>query len=371
MGSAFTPGLIVSDHVLIRKARRLPVKGRVVVDVGAQVVADTVIAQVNLPGTLAVVKAAPQLGCPADRVKHYCLVQEGAPVRKAQVLCERKTLFGLMTNRAASPIDGTVEYISALSGNMGVRGKPKPIVCTAYLSGTVVEVLPEEGVVVEAEGALIQGIFGVGGERHGQIQWVETGARVLTAEHLTPAMQGQIIVCNARIAASALQAAATLRLAGLVGASIIDAELMTFLGFDIGVAVTGDENIPFSVMVTEGFGELAMPARTCQLLQTLSGRMAAMNGATQIRAGVIRPELIVPVAHTTQTARVISHELGVGTHVRLIRRPHFGALGKVCALPEQAVKIETGSLVRVAIITLADGRQVTVPRANLEIVSAL
>ena len=96
-----------------------------------------------------------------------------------------------------------------------------------------------------------------------------------------------------------------------------------------------------------------------------------MNGATQIRAGVIRPELIVPGAQTTQTARVTSHELGVGTPVRLIRRPHFGALGKVCALPEQAVKIETGSLVRVAIITLADGRQVTVPRANLEIVSAL
>jgi hypothetical protein len=371
MGTAFTPGLIVSDHVVIRKTRRLPVRGRVVVEQGAQVTAQTVVARVDLPGTLAVVKAAAQLGCPAERVKQHGLVPDGAAVRKGQVLCERKALFGLMTNRAVSPIDGTVEYISTLSGNIGVRGKPKPLECAAYISGTIVDVLPEEGVVVEAEGALVQGIFGVGGEQHGVIQWVDTGAGALEAAHIAAAMQGAIIVCDARIGAAALQAAATHRLAGLVGASVIDAELMRFLGFDIGVAVTGDENIPFSVMVTEGFGELAMPARTRQLLQTLSGRTAAMNGATQIRAGVIRPELIVPGAQTPQTPRVFSQELRAGTPVRLIRRPHFGARGVVSALPEQAVRIETGSFVRVATITLADGQTVTVPRANLEIVSAV
>ena len=38
-----------------------------------------------------------------------------------------------------------------------------------------------------------------------------------------------------------------------------------------------------------------MAARTFGLFQALQGRTASINGATQIRAGVIRPEVIVPL----------------------------------------------------------------------------
>jgi hypothetical protein len=318
-----------------------------------------------------VVKAAPQLGCGPERVRQYCRVSENETVTKEQVLCERRVLFGLMTNRATSPINGTVEYISTLSGNIGVRGKPKPIVCTAYVAGAVVEILPEEGVIIETEGALVQGIFGVGGERHGRVQWIDTAGAPLSAQHISDDLAGRFVVCAARIDSSALHAAVDCKLAGIVGASIIDAELMKFLGFDIGVAVTGDEDLPFTLMITEGFGELQMPERTRDLLRGLSGSAAAMNGATQIRAGVIRPELIVLATQADKTPRTVSHELHAGTKVRLIRRPHFGALGVVEELPEQAVQIETGSLVRVARVRLAEsGAVVTVPRANLEIMAS-
>ena len=42
-----------------------------------------------------------------------------------------------------------------------------PVEVDAYIDGMVTEILPGEGVVVEAEGAFIQGIFGVGGETCG------------------------------------------------------------------------------------------------------------------------------------------------------------------------------------------------------------
>ena len=55
------------------------------------------------------------------------------------------------------------ETISSVSGNVGIRQAPTPVDLTAYVSGTVADVLPDEGVVVETRGALIQGIFvGVG-----------------------------------------------------------------------------------------------------------------------------------------------------------------------------------------------------------------
>jgi hypothetical protein len=55
--------------------------------------------------------------------------------------------------------------------------------------------------------------------------------------------------------------------------------------------------------------------------------------------------------------------------VRLIRRPHFGQLGSVSALPDRPVRIATGSEVRVLSVRLDNGPEVTIPRANVEILA--
>lgn len=369
MGGAFTPGLAIAANTTVRKTRRLPVRGEVLVRAGERVEADTDVARVAIPGTLAVVKAVQALGCPADQVERYCRVKEGDRVTREQVLAERSFFFGLFTNRSRSPRDGTVEYISKLSGNIGVRGDPTPVTCKAYLAGTVVEVLEGEGVVVEASGALVQGIFGVGGERHGELLWVGEGDS-LRGEQILPEHRGKVLIHPRRIDGSALMAAAIHGVTGLVGGSMIDAELMKYLGFDIGVAITGEEAIRFSVILTEGFGEMEMPQRTRRLLQSLSGQKAAINGATQIRAGVIRPEIIVPHAGPAPAAVAAGGELAIGTRVRCIRRPNFGSLGAVTALPDQPRLIDTGSQVRVLSVRLDSGREVTIPRANVEILAA-
>ena len=38
-----------------------------------------------------------------------------------------------------------------------------------------------------------------------------------------------------------------------------------------------------------------MGQQTYDLLSESNGRLASINGATQIRAGVIRPEIIIPI----------------------------------------------------------------------------
>jgi transcription elongation factor len=62
-------------------------------------------------------------------------------------------------------------------------------------------------------------------------------------------------------------------------------------------------------------------------------------------------------------------ELGIGTPVRIIRAPYFGLLGVVEDLPAEPELIPTGAKVRVVRIRLQTGELVTVPRANVEIIS--
>ena len=48
-------------------------------------------------------------------------------------------------------------------------------------------------------------------------------------------------------------------------------------------------------MITEGFGNISMASRTFDLLKANENSYASLNGSTQIRAGVIRPELVIPL----------------------------------------------------------------------------
>ena len=97
--------------------------------------------------------------------------------------------------------------------------------------------------------------------------------------------------------------------------------------------------------------------------------MASINGATQIRAGVIRPEVIISKPAGSAPPADATESLQVGSSIRLIRDPYFGRLATVAALPEELRLIETESHVRVLVAKLGDtGEEITVPRANVELI---
>ena len=372
MGTAYTPGLKVSAHTLIQRTRRLPLKGEVLVQVGQAVTPDTVVARASLPGLMQSVKVAAQLGVDADEMPAALLVKEGETVEKGQILAATKAFFGMFKSEAKSPVSGVIETISATSGNVGVRQPPLPIDLTAYLSGTIAETMPGEGVIVQTEGALIQGIFGIGGERVGEIAVVSKSPESdLTEAEITPALAGKIIIGGANISGAALRKAADVGVIGIVVGGIIDKDLIAFLGYDIGVAITGHENITLTLVITEGFGTIAMARRTFELLKSLEGKSASINGATQIRAGVIRPEVIVPLPPSAEPLKAEASDEGslvIGTPIRLIREPYFGKLATVAALPPQLTIVGSGASVRVLEAALDDGSVVIVPRANVEII---
>jgi hypothetical protein len=376
MPTAYTPGLKVSSSTRIRRTRRLPLKGEVLAKVGDTVAPETIVAQAAIPGLMQSVKVAIQLGIEPKDILAPLLVKEGDQVHSGQVIAMTRALFGLLKTEVKTPFDGTVETISTVSGNVGIRQKSLPVQVTAYVAGRIAEVMPNEGVVVETQCALIQGIFGIGGERVGAIHMVSGSPNdPLTDKDIAADMAGKIIVGGSNVSGAALRRASEAGVCGIVVGGIIDKDLIDYLGYDIGVAITGHENIPLTVIITEGFGTIAMAQRTFDLLKSLEGKSASINGATQIRAGVIRPEVVVPldlqptgVADPADSSD--SGALAIGAPIRLIREPYFGALATVTGLPTQLTTIGSGASVRVLEAKLAAGETVTVPRANVELIES-
>lgn len=373
MPTAYTPGLLVTEHTTIRKVRRLPLKGDVLVEAGAPVTADMVVARALLPGNILAVRGAEQLGVSPAELLRLLKKRESEHVHAGEVLAETKGLFGLFGAKLTAPTDATLEYVSSVTGTIGLREPPMPLNLTAYITGIVAEVMPADGVVIETNGALVQGIFGVGGERRGLLKCVADGPDApLDESRLGPDCAGCVLLGGATTNVAQIRKAVECGAVGIIVGAVSDAVLRAFLGYDIGVAITGQEDIPLTIILTEGFGQLAMAARTFELLSALSGQMASINGATQIRAGVIRPEIIVPGEAGTHIDHLPGDsELKLGVRLRLIREPYFGHFASVTALPPVLHRIETEAMVRVAEVELEDtGERVLVPRANVEIIQA-
>jgi len=372
MAHAYTPGLRVTEHAVLYRERRLPLKGKVLVQRGDRLEADTVVASTQLPGNVQTVNLASKLGVDPAKIPETLTVPLGTAVQKDAVIAAAKSLFGLVKNVATAPVDGTVESVSHVTGQLIFREPPIPVEVHAYVRGVVAEILPEEGVIVETHGAFLQGIFGVGGETFGEIAFAaQAPDEPLSPERLLPGHRGKVLVGGAYASHAALMRARELGVAAIVVGGFDDRDLRQLLGRDLGVAITGSEDLGFTLILTEGFGHVRMAERTWRLLEAHQGALASVSGATQIRAGVMRPEIIIPKSGTEAPA-AHDHQSGleVGSLLRVIREPYFGRIGKVVDLPPELKALESEAKVRVLTVEFADDRsQAIIPRANVELIA--
>lgn len=372
MAKAYTPGLKVSPRTRLRKRRLLPLAGDVLVNVGDRVEAQQVVAQTFMPGDVMPLNMAKLLAIPPADVPDCMLKKKGDRIAPGEPIARTKGIFGKFRTEYLSRVAGTIESISSVTGQLIVRGESQPVQVKAYLSGTVVEIIPGEGCLIEADATMIQGIFGIGGETFGSIRLAcQRPDQELAGDLITPDMKGCIVVGGARMTGQAIQQARSVGASVLVSGGIDDQDLRTFLGYDLGVAITGSEQLGLTVIITEGFGEIAMAERTFNLFASREGAAAAANGTTQIRAGVMRPEIVIPLAGQPTAERPAAQAAGyleIGMPVRIVSDPYFGLIGQVSALPPEPRVLESGSKARVLEVTFKSGEGVIIPRANVELI---
>ena len=372
MAHAYVPGLKVAPHTTVRKVRQLPIKGEILKNVGEKVLAADEVAKTHLPGNIIPTNIANKLNIEPADIKDFMKKEKGDPIKKGEIIAETNGIFGLFKSAVNAPIDGTLDSFSHITGQAILRENPIPVAINAYVDGVVDEIIENEGVVVKTQAAFIQGIFGIGGERRGELKIVTSTQDIPIEEKMIDEnCKDKIIVGGSFLTYSAFKEAIKIGVKGIVVGGFNYNDIKKIIGYDIGVAITGQEDIKTTLILTEGFGKIHMARQTFELLKKHEGDVASINGATQIRAGVIRPEVIIPIKTDQKEDSEKKEIIGmdIGTEVRIIRAPYFGIIGNVTELPHKLQKLESGSLARVAKIKIGETqKEVLLPRANLEMI---
>src|SRR5574341_291185 len=262
MTHSYTPGLRIVERTRITSQRVLPLLGDVVVKKGDVLKASDVVARTHLPGKVHAINAVNRLGIQPKDLREYMLKKEGDPVQKDEPIAETRPWVKMLKAILYSPITGTIETISTVTGQILLREPPKPIEVFAHIDGAVTEVMGKEGVVIETIATFIQGIFGVGGETVGELSIaVNKPDDILTADRIQPTHKDKIIVGGAFIQHAAIDKAKKVGVRGIITGGFDDEDLKKLLGYDLGVAITGSEEIGITLIITEGFGKIPMAQR--------------------------------------------------------------------------------------------------------------
>jgi hypothetical protein len=152
--------------------------------------------------------------------------------------------------------------------------------------GTVLEIENNRYFQISYSGTRIDAKIGFGPEN--------TGFLVFTDEITPTEVDAQSVVVHlGRIDQVALLFYKEKHIRGLILASAHEEALTSFLGEEIGVALTGNEKIPYPILLTEGFGEWDFAPQVISALREAHGKSVFLRPKTQIRAGVVRPEIII------------------------------------------------------------------------------
>ena len=372
MARSYTPGLKILSHTKVVKRRLLPMKGSVHYKTGDLVNSNDVVASTEIPGNVQMLNVANQLNVEPENVPECMLVKLDEEITKGQIIAESKGIFGLFKSQIKSPIDGTLANVSEITGQAILAEAPIPVEVDAYTSGKITEVIEDEGVTIETKGVMVQGILGVGGENQGELLQVtsspndELSHAMIKEEH-----KGKILIGGSFLNLQTFKKAKQVGAVGIVSGGFDYTDLSEILGYSLGVAITGSEEIGPSLIITEGFGKISMATRTYELLKTNVGKFGSINGSTQIRAGVIRPEILIPFEKLDVAVEEFDESdlaINEGSLIRVIRAPYFGRVGTVKSLPRELAKMESETLVRVAEIEFEDRAVEIIPRANLEMI---
>jgi len=363
MSKSYTPGLKVLEKTSVKKERLLPLTGKVHVSVEQSVSPDEIVASTKIPGNVQMINIANQLNVDPEQILELMLFKVDENIKKGEVIARSKGLFGFFKTEVKSPIDGRIGNISTVTGQVIITEPYIPIEVDAYIPGKILETFEKEGVLVESKGTLIQGIIGIGGEEKGCI-------KIINNEILNESHENKIIVFKSNLTSTLYQNACKVGVKGIVCGGIDYTTLTEILKRPLGVAITGMEDT-ITIIVTEGFGNISMAQRTFDLLSKNSGRFCSINGATQIRAGVMRPEIFIGFDDKISLEDAFDEDsliISINSKIRVIREPYFGKIGKVVELPSKLVKIDTETTSRVAKIEFEDGIEGIIPRANLEVI---
>lgn len=343
------------NHILpvttILRERLLPVPGRVLVRKGQRVYPSDVVAEAVLAPEHLLLDISRGLGVRPEEADQFIKVPVGVQVDEGDIIAER----GAMARRIVrTPKPGKV--VVAGSGQVLLQVGSKPFELKAGLTGTIVEVYPDRGVLIETTGALVQGMWGNGGMDYGLLTVrAKTPKDELRADRLDVSLRGSVVLGGYCGDVEVIRQLDELPLRGLILGSMSPALVPHAL------------KVKCPVVILDGLGHLPMNNAAFKLLSTSERREVSVMAARWDRQAGKRPEVIIPLPSGEATPPVEVMHFRNGQQVRLLRAPARGMAGEILKLLPEPVKLPNGVETLAAEVILETNENLIVPLVNLEV----
>jgi hypothetical protein len=337
----------------IVRERLLPIPGTVLVRLNQKVNPNDVIAEASWAREHVLLDVARTLGVSpamADR-----LIKCKADDRLA-ASAEIAVGKGLFAHSVSAPREGRVVVVGGGQVLMEV-GETK-LEVRAGIAGTVIELIPNRGAVIQTAGALVQGIWGNGRIDAGVlVNLAEQPDSVLAADRMDVSMRGFVILGGTVKDAETLKAAADLPVRGLIISSLYPS------------LIPQAREMRYPIIVTDGFGPMPMNSVAYKLLSTNAKRDVTVNAEVYDRYSGARPEVTISLPASTDLPA--PHEVenfAPGLQVRMRRPPAMGMIGVIVAVKPGQTTLPSGLRAPAAEVKLENGETIVAPLVNLEVV---
>ena len=345
------PVIHVNGLTSIVRERLLPVPGTVLARLNQKVSALDVVAQTSWAREHLLLDVTRILRVTSNVADRLITCNVGDRIAVGAVITAGK---GLFSRRVRAPRDGRVVAVGG--GKVLMEVGVTKVELRAGIPGTVVQVLPNHGVVIQTAGALIQGVWGNGRIASGTlVNLAEKPDGILTVGRLDVSLRGSIILAGIVNDVETLQAAAGLPVRGLILSSILPSLIQKAM------------EMRYPILVTDGFGSLPMNSAAYKLLSTNARRDVTVNAEIHDRYSGARPEVIIPLP--ISEIPLIPREVETfapGLQVRMRLAPALGMIGSIVALKSGLTRLPSGLQASAAEVKLENGETVIVPLVNLE-----
>jgi hypothetical protein len=254
-----------------------------------------------------------------------------------------------------APSDGRIVYIK--QGQILLQKSESPFELNAGYAGVVSELIADRGVEIEISGALIQGVWGNGQVEYGTMHvTTDDPGQIFKLDRVDVSLRGAILVGSHLKDGEALNAMADIPVRGLI------------LGSMPAALIPTAKKIPYPILLTEGFGQIAMNIAAFRLFSTNTGREVSLNAETFDPYEGSRPEAIIPLPISGKPGiPPLPRVYAPNQRVRVVRAPYTSRVGVIQAILPGMYNFSNGVVASAAEVRLDNGEQVVVPLASLEV----